>query len=179
MEDHGRTCADCLRRPLNLRVRAATIYREPVKRLIHKLKYERQFALVAPLTDLMVEAWPAWPAPVTAVVPVPLHARREKERGFNQALLLAAALAERVRLPVEQRALQRTRHTQPQVSLQAAARRSNMQDAFAVNGRGLSGAHVLLIDDVCTTGATLSAAADALRQAGAAQVYGYCVARTV
>lgn len=172
-------CPACLRDPLNIRVRAATLYREPVTRLIHKLKYNQQFALAEPLADLMMEAWPAWPERITAVVPIPLHAKREKERGFNQAAVIAEALARRLDLPVESRALRRTRYTAPQVSLDARERQTNMQDAFACETNALLGAHVLLIDDVCTTGATLSAAADALRQAGVASVVGYCVARAV
>jgi ComF family protein len=113
--------------------------------------------------DLMRREW-------EAVVPVPLHWRRRWQRGFNQADLLARAVARRYRLPVRRRCLARVRATPPQHG-DAAARRRNVRDAFRVrHPERIAGMHLLLVDDVFTTGATANACATALRDAGAAAV---------
>ena len=105
---------------------------------------------------------------VDLVVPVPLHSRRLVERGFDQAALLAAPVARRLGLPHAPRALERTRATPPQASLDRAARSANVADAFACSSpRIVARRRVLLVDDVRTTGATLSACAEALLAAGA------------
>ncbi len=116
--------------------------------------------------------------PVDLVLPIPLHAERERKRGYNQSALLARAFSEGAALPYAEHALQRTRFTTPQVGLTAVERLVNVQDAFAADSC-VQGRHVLLIDDVCTTGATMAAAANALLAAGARAVSGYCVARAV
>ncbi len=156
-------------------------FQEPVQSLIHKFKYENTFALGTELGELMVQAWPVWRHSVDLIVPVPLHARRYRERRYNQSELLARHLAMRLHIPLETKALQRQRDTQPQVHLSATERQANVVGAFAVpaniDGRTFLGKHILLIDDVFTTGATLSAAATALYQAGATAVSGYCLAR--
>jgi ComF family protein len=108
---------------------------------------------------------------------VPLHTDRERARGYNQALLIAHALGIRRNWPVWEDALVRTRATQSQTELDAAGRRLNVQDAFAASAR-VHGAHVLLIDDVCTTGATMDACGAALYARGAKSVWGLAIART-
>ncbi len=162
-------------------VRTAVFFQEPVQTLIHLFKYENRFALGKELGELMVQAWPAWRQPVDLIVPVPLHARRYRERGYNQSERLARYLGERLHIPLETAALQRLRDTQPQVHLSAAERQANVAEAFAVrdgvDDHRLLGKHILLIDDVFTTGATLSAAAAALYRVGATAVSGYCLAR--
>jgi ComF family protein len=115
--------------------------------------------------------------PTDLVIPVPLHPSRQKERGFNQAGLLASVLAERARLPLNDGHLTRTRATPPQVGLGAEERKVNVQDAFIWEGNGLEGVRVLLIDDVCTTGATLEACAVALQAGGARLVWALTLAR--
>lgn len=110
--------------------------------------------------------------PNSAVCPVPLHPRRLAWRGFNQAELLAAGVAQALALPLEP-FLIRTRYTRQQKDLRAAEREQNVQNCFAVNAErasSLGGLHVLLVDDVYTTGHTLHAAARVLRQAGAANI---------
>jgi ComF family protein len=115
----------------------------------------------------------------TAIVPVPLHWRRHRERGFNQSEMLAAALAERLRLPCQPRWLRRVRYTPHQKALQSpSARAANLRDAFRARPRApLAGQTVLLVDDVMTTGSTAGEAARALRQAGAARVVTAVLAR--
>ncbi|GJM41602.1 MAG: hypothetical protein DHS20C20_18840 [Ardenticatenaceae bacterium] len=127
---------------------------------------------------MMAEAWSSWQMPVDFVLPIPLHAERERKRGYNQSTLLTRAFCKHVMLPYAEDALQRTRFTTPQVGLSAVDRLKNVQDAFQADVR-VVGKHILLIDDVCTTGATMAASANALYAAGAQTVSGYCVARAI
>lgn len=171
-------CPICRRRPLPLQqVRAPLLYAEPLTHVIHKMKYNGLFGLARPLADLMARGWPAWQRPIDLLVPVPLHPKRAKERGYNQSTLLAQHLGRRRDLPVNDKALRRTRHTRPQVGLKADERLANVSGAFAATAAPVHGKHVLLIDDVYTTGATMSAAAEALLTVGATAVSGYCLAR--
>jgi ComF family protein len=112
-----------------------------------------------------------------AIVPVPLHPTRQRQRGYNQAALLARELAAHLHRPVVEGNLVRTRATAPQVDLDAQERRANVQGAFHCTGNGLSGMCVMLVDDVYTTGSTLESACAALRAAGTASVWAYTLAR--
>jgi ComF family protein len=160
-------------------IRAATIFTDPITTIIHKMKYEGFFGLADLLADLMVEAWPRWQVVVDGIVPVPLHPDREKKRGYNQSALLAKRLGKQLGLVYAPGFLRRIRYTQPQVGLNAADRLTNVKDAFAVATGEVAGKHILLVDDVCTTGATMAAAAQALLAGGACSVSGYCVARAM
>lgn len=170
-----RACAAA--RPAVAQARAAFLYEEPLSGVIHRLKYDGQFALARALGDLMAERWPVWAEPVDLLAPVPLHARRRRQRGFNQAELLALRLGQLTGLPVLTDAIRRERHTQPQTHLRPDERATNVAGAFAAAGAELQDRHVLLIDDVYTTGATMNATADAALAAGARRVSAYCVAR--
>jgi len=171
-------CSACHQHPLPLRqIRAAVPFKDAVPGLIHKMKYRGLFALTEPLSSLMVESWPVWPVPVDLVLPIPLHPKRRQKRGYNQAELLANHLCQQLRLPSEPGALRRVRDTRPQVDLNTRARQANVAGAFEAEGERVRGKEIVLIDDVCTTGSTLSAAATALLSAGAQAVSGYCLAR--
>jgi ComF family protein len=136
--------------------------------LIHALKYGRRTSVAPSLIGAVEPALVALPfPPADVIVPVPLHAVRRRERGFNQARLLAAEIARRLETPLDD-GLVRARPTADQTGLDRAARLANVRRAFAATG--LRGARVLLVDDVVTTGATLSAAAAALLDAGALSV---------
>jgi ComF family protein len=113
----------------------------------------------------------------TLVVPVPLSPRRRRRRGYNQADLVAEALAGLLGLPVRTGALSRSRETQSQVGLDPAARRTNVEGAFQARRAEVEGQAVLLVDDLFTTGATLASCARALQEEGSKEVYGLTVGR--
>lgn len=136
---------------------------------LRRLKYEDRPDIAAPLGDLL--RFTAREARLSAdvVVPVPLHPARLAERGYNQAALLASAVAWELGAPLSARALRRTRATAQQVRLDRARRRDNVAGAFSVRDPGsVQGRRVVLVDDVTTTGSTLTACAAALVEAGAA-----------
>jgi ComF family protein len=170
-------CDACRRTPPPYAfARAVAPFRDGMREAIHALKYGHRPVLATPLGQLLAEVGardlPAPPADwADAVVPVPLHPARLAERGFNQAELLAVPCAARWRRPLLGRALARMRATLPQTDLDAEARRANVRDAFRVlRPEEVLDRRLLLIDDVLTTGATVGAAARALRGAGAAAV---------
>ena len=158
-------------------VRAAVVFEGVIRQAIHDLKYQGRTELAVPLAELMVEAWESGLFPVDCLVPVPLHPRRLRERGYNQANFLTEGFAEKIKLPVLLGVLARSRMTKSQTKLGVAERRKNVKGAFTAIPAVLEGRSVLLVDDVCTSGFTLQACADALRTAGAVQVYAMTVAR--
>ncbi|HTL14445.1 MAG TPA: ComF family protein [Thermomonas sp.] len=171
------TCGQCLQAPPPLdEVRAAFDYRFPLDRLLPRLKFHGDFAAGRVLAQCMADALQDAVRP-QAILPLPLHRTRLRQRGYDQALELARPLARALNLPLLADALQRTRGTRAQSRLDAGARRRNLRGAFAVApGIALPG-HVVLVDDVMTTGATLHAAARALRAAGVARVDAWVCAR--
>ncbi len=151
--------------------KAATFgfYESTLRSLIHLFKYRGMTPLAKPLSTFLEFAIPH-DDHFDAVVPVPLHWKKQWSRGFNQAELLARPIAKRRNIPVL-KALRRSKPTDVQASLTMAARRKNVQGAFSTRkGADLKGKKILLIDDVMTTGATAGACAMALKRAGAASV---------
>jgi ComF family protein len=179
--DDAPSCGRC-RRGLNPAARGASLgpYEGSLRAVLHELKYRGRRRVAGRLAEEML-ASPAVRRLLGAdavLVPVPLHPRRRRERGFNQSELLAAELARRTGLRVAPGALVRRRDTSPQAGLTAAARRANVEGAFAVRQRAkVSGRPVVLVDDVFTTGATARGCARLLRAAGAADVRVLTVAR--
>jgi ComF family protein len=179
-------CARCRRQAHAAldRCRSAGVYEDSLREIIHACKYGGRRSLVRPLARFMREQADtrALFAGIDVVVPVPLHWTRRRTRGFNQARDLARAL--RLEAPVR-RALRRVRATPPQTDLPAAQRHRNVRGAFALarnaaaGARSLDGACVLLVDDVCTTGATLEACARVLKAAGVREVRAVTAARAV
>jgi ComF family protein len=171
-------CARCRALPSNLDgILAVAVFADPLRQAIHALKYENNTALAAPLGSMMVGLWQLGGMPqADLILPVPLHTRRHAERGYNQSRLLARVLGRGVGVPVDERILVRQRHTLPQVGLGVSERQQNVEGAFACRG-DLQGKTMVVVDDVCTTGATLEACAAALRASGAAGVWGFTLAR--
>jgi ComF family protein len=159
---------------------APFLYAPPLDRWLPRFKFHRDMAAGRLLAQLMFEACAAAPRP-DAVVPVPLHRKRLRARGYDQALELAKPLARALALPLRADLLRRTRATAAQSSLQAAERSRNLVDAFAIpplrRDESLP-SHIVLVDDVMTTGATLHAAARTLLAAGATRVDAWACART-
>ncbi len=158
-------------------IRSAALFVGPLRQAIHAFKYTGRTDLAGPLAALMAAFWERHPLPADLVVPIPLHPNRQRERGFNQAGLLAQAFAAQTGLPLALDGLARVRETAPQVGLSAQERRDNVRGAFHAWGDAWAGRRPLLVDDVCTTGATLEACAAALRSAGSRSVYALTLAR--
>lgn len=193
-------CPECGRRnrPYVL-VRAAGLYDGPLKEAVHRFKYEGRRSLAVPLAGLLAGilagpefayagfacaaaegCTPAGPPSLPgnwAIIPVPIARGRLRERGFNQAALLARQLARRLNLPLVENALVKRRETAQQVGLSHRDREKNLAGAFsAAQSTAFLGKNTLLIDDVFTTGSTISSAAEVLLRAGAGQVYGLVLA---
>jgi competence protein ComFC len=174
--NHCRSCAAVLVHSI-AGIRSSYVLDGEARRLVHQLKYNGLYALAEPMGRLMAVGLEAWGVAPDAIVPVPLHPSRERRRGFNQSALLARSLGAAAGLPVEHELLRRTRATLPQVRTSSAEeRRRNVAGAFEATGPAGSRT-LLLVDDVCTTGATLRACADALRSRGAVRVYALTFAR--
>lgn len=153
--------------------RAPLRYEGVGKRIVHTLKYGGYLRVVEKLAVPMMRG--AVAGDFDVVVPVPLHRSRLRRRGFNQANLLTTGLAEKIKTPVSDR-LEAVRRTRDQVELSAAGRRANVEGAF--RPRGAVRGRILLVDDVFTTGATLSACAGELRRVGAKEVHALSLCRT-
>ncbi len=171
-EDH--LCGICLTSKVHFsKARAVGFFEGVLQEAIHQFKYNRKTILAKPLGDFMVNCnrdsidFKAY----DFLVPVPLHPRRLRERGFNQALSLAKRIAKRCGVPVDYLSLKRVRWEKPQINLSRKERERNVRGAFAFYDRGkLSKNRVLLIDDVCTSGATVNECARVLMEAGTRRV---------
>ncbi|MGH8033396.1 MAG: double zinc ribbon domain-containing protein [Luteimonas sp.] len=183
-----RTCGDCLSRPPPLTATHATfVYGAPIDGLLLRFKFHQDLAAGRVLVQRMLDAAGSLPglgaddARADALIPIPLHRARLRQRGYDQALELARPLSRALGIALRDDLLRRHRATQPQSSLDATQRRHNVRGAFVVSKRpadvGSLPAYVVLIDDVMTTGATLHAAAVALHRAGVARVDAWVCAR--
>ena len=176
--DH--TCGACVLHPPSHLSRSATLFAGPVQDLIHSFKYGNRVHLCQPLGLLIatsLEGFRSESVP-DVIIPVPLHRKRLRQRGFNQSQLIGEVLKKRWKVPLEVANLRRIRWTEPQTTLDAKGRVSNVAGAFAVKDpRTVEGKRVLLVDDVFTTGSTIRECAEALREAGAAAVFAVTVAR--
>lgn len=172
----GAVCGHCLRKPPHYsRTVAAFAYAFPLAELLQAYKFGEQLQLAPALAGKMtlnIEALP------DCIVPMPLHPERLRERGFNQSLLLARELGQQLDIPVLAGACVRVRNTAPQSSLTWRERGKNIRNAFTCSTE-LAGKHVVVVDDVMTTGSSLNELAKALKLAGATEVSNWVVARTL
>jgi len=151
-----------------------------MREAIHKFKYQNLRSLAAPLASMLQEYLVTNPVDVDVLVPVPLHRKRLRERGYNQAELLAQELGKLINIPVIDDVLVRLRHTLPQArTATIEERRHNIADAFSCRDNRLRNQRVLLLDDVATSGTTLDACAVVLKANGAAAVWGLVMAREI
>lgn len=154
----------------------AYVYRGAAAGIVRRLKYSGVGKLAAFMGEDMVRAYRfIEPTGADCVCCVPMHRKRQRQRGYNHAELLARDVAARLDIPCVQ-TLERTRNTRQQARLDDRARRQNLRDAFAVK-ESVAGRRVILVDDVCTTGSTAMACAKALRVGGAEKVYLLCYTR--
>lgn len=158
---------------------AAPFVDNPLRSAIHDFKYNNHRALTPALGEILVASYRRHQLEVEVIVPVPLHELKLKERGYNQSELLARQLGQALNLPVNVTTLRRARKTESQMTLKADERLKNVANAFSCADRNLDRRHVLLVDDVCTTGSTLDACAVALKAGGAASVWGLTLAKAL
>lgn len=178
----GRPCRACSRHTLLARFYAPYRYEGLVRLLLHRLKFGRSLGVAGFFAGAVQKGLERERVEIpnnALLVPVPLSGRRRRRRGFNQSEAIARHLGMLTGVPVATEVITRVRDTPPQVSLPASARMRNMTDAFAVPSRiSLIGRTVCLVDDVRTTGATLEAAAAALRSSGAVEIWALTAAQT-
>jgi competence protein ComFC len=173
-------CKRCaISRPSLVHIRSWAVFKAPVRNALHTLKYRKNIALGHSLAESLEPGLGDLNWPIDMVLPIPLSEQRYRERGYNQAALVARPLAQMTGIEYDAGALFRARHTRTQVGLSIEERKQNLKMAFQANARIVNGKSVLLVDDVCTTGATLIEAAATLLQSGAKSVYAYTVARAI
>jgi ComF family protein len=180
-DDH--ICGPCWKVPPHFEAaRAAYVYDGPCRDLIHSFKYHNKTHLRRPLALLTIDSLSDFitsQAP-DLIMPVPLHRARLRSRGFNQAILLGEVISRRSRIPLDRDNLKRVRWTEPQVSLSADERRTNVKGAFSVKDPSrVNGCSILLVDDVLTTGSTVDECSRILKSAGASTVSVVTVARAL
>lgn len=172
-------CGECLQRePAFASAFVPFVYGHPVDLLLTRFKFSRNLAAGRVLARLWLDAHPSDRTELPdAIVPVPLHRSRLRERGFNQALEFARPLSTALRIPLRTDFLARTRATSAQSDLDAAARHRNLRGAFEIVGTSDCPSRVALVDDVMTTGTTVRECASVLRKAGVARVDVWAIAR--
>jgi ComF family protein len=177
LPDRAPVCGECQRRPPPFDAcHAPLIYAPPVDELIGRFKFHGDLTAGRLLGELLAEALHTAPDPPGAIVPVPLHPRRLRERGYNQALELARVVARRLHIPLAADACRRVLATRHQADLDRGERRRNVRGAFGAGPRRPPD-RVAVIDDVITTGSTVGEVARVLRRAGARQVVIWAPAR--
>jgi ComF family protein len=179
--DH--TCGECIASHHHFdAARAALVYEDASRDLIHSFKYRNKTHLRRPLALLTIDRLSEFVrlrAP-DLIIPVPLHRKRLRSRGFNQAVLLGEIFASHWEIPMDRHNLRRIRWTEPQVNLSAQKRRANVKGAFSIqNPDRVNGRRVLLVDDVLTTGSTVEECALMLKTVGAVDVTVITVARAL
>jgi len=177
--DSGNLCSRCsVALPPYEALRSWGIFVGPLRQAIHRLKYRHDIALGEALSHYLTELYQLMGWTVDIVIPVPLSHSRQVERGYNQSALLALPFALSCGLSFQPKAIQRIRNTRSQVGLHAHERIENVNGAFSAKKDIVYGKTILLVDDVTTTGATISSSAQALVEAGAKAVYGITLARS-
>ena len=177
-------CGDCLGSVHRFdRARATGFYQGLIREVIHRFKYGGQTFLVNPLARMLIGPGNELTRMhrIDKIVPVPLHCKRLRQRGFNQASLLARRLGSLLKIPVDYSSLKRTRWTDPQIGLSRNQRAANVKGAFSLKAREkIKGKGILLLDDVLTTGETVNQCVRVLKKdGGAREVVVLTVARTV
>ena len=174
----GQRCRWCRSHPPAVQgIRAPFLFQGPIREAVHALKFQGVRAAAPELGALLADYLSGHPLPADVIIPVPLHPRRLRSRGYNQSALLARQLGKLTGIAVEEKLLARTRDTPPQARATSREQRlTNVRDSFRCTA-DVAGRAVLLVDDVATTGSTLSACAAALKRGRVASVWGLTLAR--
>jgi competence protein ComFC len=176
----NRICVRCNSiRPTYNQLRSWAVFNNEIRHAIHKLKYQNDLSLAEILSRPLIKLLKDVTWEIDVVIPVPLSELRQKERGYNQAALLAFPIALGLGLKYCPKALRRVRDTQTQVGLSVSQRYANVSGAFIADQRTVSNKSILIVDDVATSGATLNACADALLFAQANEVNAITLARAL
>jgi ComF family protein len=174
----GDVCHSCKKQtPSFEALRSWAVFEGPIRECLHKLKYRGNLALGEAMSRPLIDLQQHMKWDINMVIPVPLGEARYKERGYNQASLLAKPLALKLQVSNPSKALIRKRETPSQVNLNREQRKTNVADAFKADPDQVFRKSILVIDDVTTSGSTLDSCASALRAAGAENVYGLTLAR--
>ncbi len=160
-------------------MRSWAVFDSPIQEGLHTLKYRRNIGLGESIAIQMADFVSSLDWPVEVLMPVPLGKKRLKERGYNQVGLVARPLAFQLGLRYEPNALRKIRETRSQVGLTVSQRHNNVQNAYQAGPEMVKGKSILMMDDVATTGSTISACTEALRLAGAQDVYVITIARAL
>jgi competence protein ComFC len=173
-------CEKCRTNPPAYRMmRSWAVFDSPVQNGLHAMKYRRNIGLGEALAIRMVDFVKSLHWDIDLLIPVPLGKKRLKERGYNQVALVAQPLAYRTGVRYLPHGLWKARETRSQVGLNVSQRQINVLNAYQADARRLARKSVLLMDDVSTTGSTISACTEALLTAGAREVYGITIARAL
>ncbi len=177
----GILCSNCRERQTEIDgIRSPFRFDGVMRDAIHQLKYRNLKAISPCLAELLADYLESNPLPGETLIPVPLHPKRLRERGYNQSRLLAWDLGKLTNIPVIADCLIRVKEATPQVkAANLEERHRNVTDAFACHNGKVSGKEIILVDDVCTSGATLESCAEALKSKGAISVWGLTLAREI
>ncbi len=172
------TCGKCtIEKPFINRIHVLYAYKEPLRNILHEFKYHSGIYLTSQMADLMVKEIPEELLSTQCFIPVPLHIKRLRERGYNQAALLAKALSRRFNIPCDVFSCTKIKHTIPQAQLNGKERQINFKNAFLV--KKIPFKHVTIIDDLLTTSSTGNELAHTLKKSGVTRVDLWCCARTI
>ncbi len=180
-ESSGAYCTECWGQKSSLdSVRSVFIFDGVIRQAVHDLKYRNVQTMSGRLAGFMSDYFRESGLSGDMLIPVPLHDTRLRQRGYNQSELLAAELSQQISVAVNTALVKRVRNTKPQArSAGVTERRANMDSTFVCTSGEAAGRDVILIDDVCTSGATLESCAYALKAAGANHVLGFTLAREI
>lgn len=174
------TCEKCnLNPPAYRMMRSWAVFDSPIQNGLHTMKYRRNIGLGESIAIQMVDFVRSLKWPIDIMIPVPLGKNRLKERGYNQVGLVARPLAYRLGLNYEPDALWKVRETRSQVGLTVSQRRDNVQNAYQADPKVVKQQSILIMDDVATTGSTISSCTEALLSAGAHEIYVLTIARAL
>ena len=178
---NGTLCYRCVNRPSSIDgIRSPFRFEGAIREAVHQLKYHNLRAIAGSMALLLHRYLQENLLPGDVLVPVPLHPKRQRERGYNQSSLLAMELSQLQELPVDEKSLVREKYTLPQArTTSLEERQRNIIGVFRCRGEGVKRKRVILVDDVSTSGATLNACAAVLKEAGASSVWGLVLAREI